>query len=284
MEVRVLRYFLAVAEEGNITWAAQLLRISQPTLSRQLRQLEEDLGVALFDRGGRTLTLTDAGRLLRERAQTIVSLTDKTEFELRQSDSELSGDIVIGCGEMRAMSFLSQRMVAFRALHPHVHFQVISTTADVIQNRIEQGLMDFGLLSEPADTSRYECIATGIAEQWAALVPEHHPLANRTSLSPQDLEEQTLLLPSRESVRRTVLQWFGSAADHLDVAGWCNLPANGANMTANGMGIYICLDLGITYPGIRTVPLDPPLGNASVLAWKRQKPSSPPPLRRLHDS
>lgn len=213
MELRVLRYFLAVAEEGNITWAAQLLRISQPTLSCQLKQLEGELGVTLFERGSHTITLTEEGRLLRERAQTIVSLADKTEFELKQSGNDLSGEIAVGCGEVRGMTLLSQCMAAFREQHPNVRFRVTSTTSDIIQEQIEQGLMDFGLLTDPVDVSQYEFLRTGITEHWSAMVPGNHPLAERESLTPQNLKDVPLLFPVRTPVHNLLLNWFGQYAD-----------------------------------------------------------------------
>ena len=278
MELRVLRYFLAVAEEGNITRAAQLLRLSQPTLSRQLKQLEEELGVALFHRGPHTITLTDEGRLLRERAQSIVALADKTVVELKRSTYELTGEIIIGCGEVRAMTYLSQHMTAFRVLHPNVRFQVISTTSDLIQDRIEQGLMDFGLLTDPIDISQYEYLRPGIPDHWGAAVPNDHPLAVRDTITPDDLLGTPLILPSRESVRRLLINWFGDRVeqpDSLTIAGYCNLPSNGANMAANGMGIFLCYDLGNTYPGIRMIPLSPALECGTTLVWKKQGMRSP---------
>lgn len=195
MELRVLRYFLAVAEEGNITWAAQLLRISQPTLSRQLKQLEEELGVTLFERGSHTITLTEEGRLLRERAQTIVSLADKTEFELKQSGNDLSGEIAVGCGEVRGMTLLSQRMAAFREQHPNVRFRVTSTTSDIIQEQIEQGLMDFGLLTDPVDVSQYEFLRTGITEHWSAMVLGKPPAGGTRIVDPAESQGCAAAVP-----------------------------------------------------------------------------------------
>ncbi|OZG59074.1 LysR family transcriptional regulator [Bifidobacterium tissieri] len=280
MELRVLRYFLAVAEEGNITRAAQLLRLSQPTLSRQLKQLEEELGVTLFHRGPHTITLTDEGQLLRERAQSIVALTDKTVGELKRSAHELTGEIVIGCGEVRAMTYLSQHMSAFRALHPNVKFHVTSTTSDLIQERIEQGLMDFGLLTEPVDVDQYDYLRPGIPDHWGAFVPDDHPLATRETVTPDDLRGTPLILPSRASVRRLLINWFDDNAhdsqfNSLTIAGYCNLPGNGANMAANGMGIYLCYDLGNTYPGVRMIPLSPALDCETVFVWKKQGMRSP---------
>ncbi|WP_368089396.1 LysR family transcriptional regulator [Bifidobacterium breve] len=277
MELRVLRYFLAVAEEGNITWAAQLLRISQPTLSRQLKQLEEELGVTLFERGSHTITLTEEGRLLRERAQTIVSLADKTEFELKQSGDDLSGEITVGCGEVRGMTLLSQRMAAFRKQHPHVRFRVTSTTSDIIQEQIEQGLMDFGLLTDPADVSQYEFLRTGTTERWVAMVPESHPLAECESLTPQNLKDVPLLFPVRTPVHNLLLNWFGQYADQAraNIAGYCSLTNNAVVMVTNGLGIFLGLDLGMCYPGVRAIPLSPALQTGSVIVWKKQASTSP---------
>lgn len=277
MELRVLRYFLAVAEEGNITWAAQLLRISQPTLSRQLKQLEEELGVTLFERGSHTITLTEEGRLLRERAQTIISLADKTEFELKQSGNDLSGEIAVGCGEVRGMTLLSQRMAAFRERHPNVRFRVTSTTSDIIQEQIEQGLMDFGLLTDPVDVSQYEFLRTGITEHWVALVSQNHPLAERESLTPQNLKDVPLLFPVRTPVHNLLLNWFGQYADQAraNIAGYCSLTNNAVVMVTNGLGIFLGLDLGMCYPGVRAIPLSPTLQTGSVIVWKKQASTSP---------
>ena len=277
MELRVLRYFLAVAEEGNITWAAQLWRISQPTLSRQLKQLEEELGVTLFERGSHTITLTEEGRLLRERAQTIVSLADKTEFELKQSGNDLSGEIAVGCGEVRGMTLLSQRMAAFRERHSNVRFRVTSTTSDIIQEQIEQGLMDFGLLTDPVDVGQYEFLRTGITEHWSAMVPGNHPLAEHESLTPQDLKDVPLLFPMRTPVHNLLLNWFGQYADQAraNIAGYCSLTNNAAVMVTNGLGIFLGLDLGMCYPGVRAIPLSPALQTGSVIVWKKQASTSP---------
>lgn len=155
MELRVLRYFLAVAQEENITKAAALLHLTQPTLSRQLMQLEEELGTKLFRRSQYQVILTEGGMLLRRRAQELVELADKTEREFSRRDTELSGEIAIGCGESRSMTFLSQRICSFRKLHPQVQFRIYSAAADDVKERIENGLLDMGLLAEPVDISRY---------------------------------------------------------------------------------------------------------------------------------
>ena len=148
MELRVLRYFLAVAREENITKAAALLHVTQPTLSRQLMQLEEELGVKLFRRSQYRVVLTDDGMLLRRRAQEIVELADKAERELQHLDAELTGEIAIGCGESVGMTFLSEHIRAFRRLHRQVQFRIYSANADDVKERIEKGLLDMVLFCE----------------------------------------------------------------------------------------------------------------------------------------
>ena len=160
MELRVLRYFLAVAREENITKAAALLHVTQPTLSRQLMQLEEELGVKLFRRSQYRVVLTDDGMLLRRRAQEIVELADKAERELQHLDTELTGEIAIGCGESVGMTFLSEHIRAFRRLHRQVQFRIYSANADDVKERIEKGLLDMGLLTEPVDIGRYAFLRT----------------------------------------------------------------------------------------------------------------------------
>lgn len=176
MELRVLRYFLAVAREENITRAAALLHVTQPTLSRQLMQLEE-LGVKLFRRGQYRVVLTDEGMLLRRRAQEILELAEKAERELSRSGGELSGEIAIGCGETRSMTTLSRHIRLFRQRYPQVRFRIYSAIADDVKERIEKGLLDMGLLTEPVDIGRYAFHRLPEKDRWGVLVPEDHPLA-----------------------------------------------------------------------------------------------------------
>ena len=205
MEQRVLRYFLAVAREENSTKAA-LLHVTQPTLSRQLMQLEEELGVKLFRRSQYRVILTDEGMLLRRRAQQIVGLADKAERELQQHEEELTGEVAIGCGESVAMTFLSTHIRAFRALHPQVRFRIYSANADDVKERIEKGLLDMGLLTEPVDIGRYVVVRTPQKDRWGVLVPKEHPLAQRETVTPEDLLDTPLLMSGRERVRGAVLR------------------------------------------------------------------------------
>ena len=181
MELRVLKYFLVVAREENITRSAQLLHITQPTLSRQLMQLEDELGVQLFKRSKYRIILTDDGMLLRRRAQEIVDLAEKIEREFQNRNEELSGEIAIGCGETNSMSFLSERIADFRREHPLVSFNIYSATADDIKDRLEKGLLDLGLLAEPVEIGRYDFIRMPKRDIWGGTSP---CCAGRTHGSP----------------------------------------------------------------------------------------------------
>ena len=275
MELRVLRYFLAVAREENITKAAALLHVTQPTLSRQLMQLEEELGVRLFRRSQYRIVLTEDGMLLRRRAQEIVELADKAERELQHHDTELTGEVAIGCGESVAMTFLSELIRAFRALHPQVQFRIYSAIADDVKERIEKGLLDMGLLTEPVDIGRYAFLRTPQKDRWGVLLPKDHPLAQQPAVTPDDLLGIPLLLSGRETIRSELASWFGDAYEKIEIAATFNLVLNAANMVKNGVGAALCFDLGNLSDEVSFVPLSPTLETGTVLAWKKDQTDSP---------
>ena len=275
MELRVLRYFLAVAREENITRAAALLHVTQPTLSRQIQQLEEELGVKLFRRSQYRVILTDDGMLLRRRAQEIVELADKAQRELRHTEEELTGEIAIGCGESVGMTFLSQHIREFRRQHPQVQFRIYSANADDIKEHIEKGLLDMGLLTEPVDIGRYAFLRTPQKDRWGVLLPKEHPLAQRESITPKDLLGIPLLITGRETVRNELAGWFGDIYDKIEIAATYNLILNAANMVENGVGAALCFDLGHISDGLTFVPLSPSLETGTVLAWKKDQTDSP---------
>lgn len=268
MELRSLRYFLTVAGEGNITKAAQLLHITQPALSRQLMQLEAELGVTLLDRSGRHIRLTEAGLLLAHRARQILALSDRTRAELIQGEDGLAGQICIGCGELLSMDELAVWMARFRERYPLVTFDVYSGTADSIQRRMEAGTVDLGLLLEPVDTARYAFLRLGTREQWCVVVREDSELAQRESVTPEDVVAQPVLLPARESVRNELTSWLGDCAQRLRAASTFHLFYNGSAMVRQGMGIALCMKLNCRYEGLKCVPLSPNLELGSVLVWK----------------
>ena len=275
MELRVLKYFLVVAREENITRAAALLHVTQPTLSRQLMGLEEELGVKLFRRGKYHVTLTEDGMLLRRRAQEIVELAEKTAQEFQRQEKKLTGDISIGTGESDSMADLSRKIAAFRAEHPLVRFHIYSATADEIQERLEKGLLDLGMLIEPVDIGRYEFVRLPQRDRWGVLVDQGHPLAGKKFITPEDLLGVPLLLPRRERVQQELSGWFGDQFDEIEVAATYNLILNAANMIRNGVGAALGFLIGNLTDELKFVPLSPPMETGSVLVWKKEQAFSP---------
>ena len=283
MELRVLRYFLAVAREENITKAAALLHVTQPTLSRQLMQLEQELGVTLFRRSQYRIILTEDGMLLRRRAQEIVELADKAARELHHCEESLTGEIAIGCGESVGMTFLSRHIRTFRALPPQVQFRIYSANADDVKERIEKGLLDMGLLTEPVDIGRYAFLRMSQKDRWGVLVPKEHPLAQKEGVTPADLTGLPLLMSSRELVRSELAAWFGAAYENIEVAATYNLVINAANMVKNGVGAALCFDLDNISDALTFVPLLPELESGTVLAWKKEQVCSAAAAAFLRD-
>ena len=189
METRVLRYFLAVAREESITKAAEVLHITQPTLSRQIAQMEDDLGVKLFVRGTRKIVLTNEGLLLRRRAEEILELVDKTEKELTEQDETVEGTVSVGCGDLAAVQILPRLFESFHARYPAVSFDLYTGTADHIKDRMDRGLTDIGLLLEPISMERYEFVRLRQREQWVVVMHPDSPLAALEKITPKDLKQ-----------------------------------------------------------------------------------------------
>ncbi len=272
MEFRVLKYFLMVAREENITKAAALLHLTQPTLSRQLMQLEEELGVKLFHRSKHSIILTEDGMLLKRRAQEIISLSDKTVQELSHKEDVLSGEIAIGCGETKSMLFLSEQIRKFQQKYPLVRFSIYSAIADDIKERIEKGILDIGLLVEPVDVGKYEFIRMPEKEKWGILVRKDSELAAKESINPRDLTEVPLIMVKRELVKNELASWFGDYYEGLQIAATYNLILNAASMVERGVGVALCFDLGAAfYEDLCFIPLIPTLETGSVLVRKKNQ-------------
>ena len=269
MELRVLKYFLAVAREENITKAAALLHLTQPTLSRQLMQLEEELRVQLFRRSRYHIELTEDGMLLRRRAQELVDLAEKTTREFTMRETELMGEIAIGAGETRSMSFLSRAMVSFRERYPKVTFRIFSATADDVKERLDTGLLDMGLLTEPVDVGRYAFCRMKERDRWGVLVRLDSPLAGLDSVTPDDLEQVPLIISGRERVQRELANWFGDRWERLQIAASFNLILNAANMVRYGVGTALSFDLNFSFDDLRFIPLSPTMDTGTVLVWKK---------------
>ena len=209
MEIRVLRYFLTVVREESITKAADVLHITQPTLSRQLSQMEEEVGVKLFNRGSRRITLTNEGILLRRRAEEILQLVDKTEKELIEQEEQVEGKISIGCGEIAAVQVLPNLIKTFREKYPQVTFDIFTATADLVKEQMDKGLLDIGLLLEPVDMEKYDLIRLEVKEKWVVLMRPDAPLAEKENVTAKNLSELPLILPRRMNVQNELASWFG---------------------------------------------------------------------------
>ena len=270
MELRVLNYFLMVSQEENITKAAQLLHITQPTLSRQLMQLEEELGVKLFERSNHSIILTNDGLLLKRRAQEIVSLADKAKKELT-AEKELSGEIEIGSGEFMSFSLFADIISEFRAQNPNVQFNLNSGNADTIKERLENGSFDMGLLSDPVDISRYEFIRLPQKERWGGIVHKDFSISSRNYVTPDDLTDLPLIMPHRRLVRDEIKNWFGDLYDSTNFFATYDLLYNAAIMAQKKMGIVLTIELESRFDNLKFIPLAPNLEFGSVLVWKKNQ-------------
>lgn len=280
IDIRVLKYFLMAAREENITKAARLLHLTQPTLSRQLMQLEDELGVKLFNREKHSISLTEDGMLLKRRAQEIVDLTDRTVREFCEKKSGLAGEISVGCGETKNMSFLAQQIAVFRKTHPLVHFNIYTANADDIKEKIENGTMDLGLLMEPVNIEKYEFIRMPYQEQWCALVRDDSALAGQETVSPDDLTDIPLIGAWRDTVKGELSSWFGERYEKLEIVANYNLVLNAAMMVHQGVGTALCLMMnegygGIHFDGLKFLPFKPKLETGAVLAWKKNQAFPP---------
>lgn len=275
MELRVLRYFLAVAQKENITKAAAMLHLTQPTLSRQMMQLEEELGVQLFHRSRYRIILTSEGMLLRRRAQELVDLSDKTIREFASRETELMGEIAIGAGETRSMTFLSQTIRTFRERYPKVTFRIFSANADDVKERLDMGLLDMGLLTEPVDVGKYAFCRMEEKDRWGALVRSDSPLASLAAVTPEDLEAVPLMFSGREGVQRELANWFGGRWERLQIAATFNLILNAANMVRCGVGAALGFDLNLAFDDLRFLPLSPTMETGTVLVWKKDQALTP---------
>lgn len=276
MEIRVLRYFLAVVREESITKASETLHITQPTLSRQLSQMEEEVGVRLFERGTRKIKLTNEGILLRRRAEEIIQLVDITERELVEQNEQVEGKISIGCGEMAAVRMLSELIRTFRETYTRVSFDIFTATADLVKEQMDKGLIDIGLLLEPVDMEKYDFIRLDMKENWVVLMRPDDPLAKKENVTAEDLLPLPLILPRRMGVQSELASWFGDYYGKLNVVFTSNLSTNGAVMVEAGLAYSLVIEGAVLWDQSKITyrPLSPALTATSVLAWKRGQPFS----------
>lgn len=275
MELRVLKYFLTVARKENITRAAKRMHITQPTLSRQLMQLEDELGVKLFKRTKHSILLTEEGVLLRQRAQEMVSIEDKIFNDFANKDNVLSGKITIGSGETHSMNEVAEKIASFQKINPNVDFEIFSGIADDIKIKIENGTVDIGLLTEPVDISRYDFVRMKNKDRWGALMKKDSELSSNKYICPEDLLNIPLIMAKRESVRNVVENWFGKYYDDLKIAAESDLLYNTTMLVKNNVGIAVCLESAATGAELCFKPLMPPIETGAVLVWKKHRDVSP---------
>ncbi len=274
MDIRVLEYFLTVVQEENLSRAADVLHVTQPTLSRQMAQLEAELGTQLFLRG-RRLTLTDAGVMLRRRAEEVVALMGKIEHEFAQYE-DIGGIISIGSGGLNASQMLPEIMDSFRREYPKVQFQLYTNSAEYIKERLEQGLLDFGLLLEPVDITKFDYIRLKEAERWGVLLRADHPLAQKPFVTKDDLLHEPLITTNRAALQKELEHWFGCPISGLDLFATYNIITNVAMLVDCGVASALTIEGAVRlFDRERMVfrPLWPELSMTAVLAWKKFQPN-----------
>lgn len=272
MELRVLRYFLTVASEESITSAANILHITQPTLSRQLMQLEEELGVQLFIRGKKSITLTEAGMLLRSRAEEILNLTDRTEKEFLEQSGFISGEIFIGAGETNGMRELAKIIKSFNRQYPQVKYDLHSGNADDIKEKIDKGLIDIGLLTEPVDIGKYDFVRLKKKDKWGVAMRKDDPLADKEYITPEDLKDKPIICSKRISIQNELANWFGNRFNSDNIIATFNLINNAIAIAESEIGYALCLESLVNdREEICFKEFYPRLETGSVLVWKKNQ-------------
>lgn len=274
MELRTLRYFLALSNEGTVTKAAQALNITQPTLSRQLTDLEKEFGKHLFERGAKRIRLTEEGVMLREYAETIVALADKAAAELSSSSHDVMGNVRIACGEGSSTQCVFRAIKRMQEDHPHVQFHIFSGNSADLIGRFDSGLFDF--FQEYESSGRIDCHSLELpgSDSWGVIMKDDAPLAQLSRIRPQDLESERII-GSRQGMKVAGIQeWAGPYLETYEVASTYNLAHNGAAMAKEGIGYCICYD-GIVDTsegsGLCFRPLDPPVISRSRILWKKKR-------------
>lgn len=272
MDIRILQYFLTVAREESITKAAERLHMTQPPLSRQLKDLEEELGKQLLIRGNKKVTLTEDGMLLRKRAEELIDLMEKTKTELTSSNENINGDIHIGCGETEAISFLAQAAWDLKQQHPFIHYHIYSGDAERVMERLDKGLIDFGLLVGPVDVNRYDYIRLPLKDTWGVLMRKDSPLAEKESIIAEDLWDKPLIISHQTSINSEMFSWLKTDISKLNIVATYDLVYNASLFVKKGFGYVIALDKLINTTGNITLcfrPLYPALEAGLCIVWKK---------------
>lgn len=274
MDIRILKYFLAVAKEGNITRAAESLHITQPTLSRQLMELEENMGTELFIRGKRQIMLTDSGILFQQRAKEIVQLYDKTRREMAEQNDLLGGTVSIACVESIVSNLLPEVLIEFSKQYPMVKYELYSADGNDIREKIDRGDIDIGILVEPVETAKYDYIRLPFYEQWGIVMRKDDPLAEKDKIITEDIQNKPLIVPRRTIVIEEIATWLEMDSEKLNIVASHNLLTNSLLLVERGFGYTICVKGAFDIRKKDTIcfaPLAPERITGHVLAWKKNK-------------
>ena len=279
MEIRVLKYFLAVVQEESISKAAEVLNITQPTLSRQLMDLENELKTKLLVRGKRNkkVTLTDDGKLLKARAQEIVELANKTESEFLFDEKNLTGDIYIGGGETEAMRIIARTVKKLSEIYPNIKYHLYSGNGEDVREKLDKGLLDFGLFIEPIDKKEYGFIQLNEKDRWGLLMRKDSFLSGKEYIEPQDMKDIPIFTSRQYLVKNLISGWLGFDFEKLNIIGSYNLLFNASIMVEEGLGYALCIDRLINLTGNSKLcfkPLKPSLEAGILIAWKKNQPLS----------
>jgi len=271
MELRILKYFVAVAREENITAAASALHVTQPTLSKQLMDLEAELGKKLFERGKRKITLTEDGIFLRQRAQEIIDLADKTEAAFKSANETVTGDVYIGCGETQGMREIIKVIKTVTEIYPDIRFHFYSGNDEDVSERLDKGLVDFGLFVGNTNLDKYDYLKLPVSDTWGLLMRKDNPLAQNKTVKPQDLEEVTLLCSRQALANNELSGWLGKDFSRLKILSTHNLLFNASLMVEEGLGCAIAIDelYNTDERNLTFRPFEPTIKADLIFAWKK---------------
>ena len=277
MELRVLRYFLEVAREENVTHAAQRLHVSQPTLSRQIKELEDELGKKLFTRSNYSIKLTEEGMLLRKRAEDILEMADKTLEEFKSLDEINGGDIHIGCAESNGIAHVIRVIKSLQKKYPHIRYHFYSSGTDAVSERLDRGLLDVAVIIQEVDLSKYNYLKVPSSDRWGLIMRKDSPLAEHSCIHLNDLMNIPLIL-SRQAMREEMPRWFGETQDKLNIVATYDLLFNTSVMVREGFGYVLGFD-GLVNTGpdsdICFRPLESALESPMYIIWKKYQMFTP---------
>lgn len=285
MDIRVLQYFLAVAREQSISKAANSLHLSQPTLSVQLKALEDEIGKTLLIRGAKgskKVTLTDEGILLRQRAEEILNLVDKTKKELTLNDQFIMGDVYIATGETLAIKLLADVANDLVKQYPNIHYHLYSGNAEFVLEQIEKGLIDFGLVFDDIDPQKYHSLALPYQDIWGLILPKNAPLAKQSKITIEDLKDIPLLMPQQKQHAHNFITMLNQNNENLNIVGTYNLLYNASKFVEAGFGYALGIDNIINNDNLTFIPLEPKIVSNIHIIWKKYQIFSKPAEKFLH--